>query len=124
MSRGLSCSRQKDKDYLYGKRSFGKKGQFITVTGTVSRFGRRHNIDKGGILNYKTTACIQDVFDLKGNKLTDHVWIDIPKESRYKVGDILKFEGQVNTYSKLDYDFGGYKTNYELRNVRNISVVK
>lgn len=123
MSRGIKVSRQKVKDYLYGKRSFGKKGQYITVTGTISRFGKKQVIEKGAIETWKTTVCIHDVMDMSGNKLSDHLWITIPDEVKLKKGETIKFEGQVGVYSKLDYDLGGYKTNYELKNIRNLSVV-
>ena len=124
MSRGIRVSRQKTKDYLYGKRSFGKKGQFITVTGTISSFGKKQVIEKGAIETWKTTVCIHDVRDTKGNKLSDHLWIVLPDGLRLNKGEVIKFEGQVGVYSKLDYDLGGYKTNYELKNIRNLSVVR
>ena len=69
MSRGMKVSRQREKDYLYGKRSFGKKGQYITVIGTISRFGKKQQFEKGGIEVWLTTVCIQDVHDKNGNKL-------------------------------------------------------
>lgn len=123
MSRGIKVSRQKVKDYLYGKRSFGKKGQYITVTGTISRFGKKQVIEKGAIETWKTTVCIKDVKDTTGNKLSDHLWILLPDGIRLEKGAVIRFEGQVGVYSKLDYDLGGYKTNYELKNIRNLSVV-
>lgn len=123
MSRGTKFSRQKDKNYLYGKRSFGKKGQYITVTGTISRFGKKQVIEKGAIETWKTTVCIHNVKDITGNKLSDHLWIMLPDGIRLNKGEVIKFEGQVGVYSKLDYDLGGYKTNYELKNIRNLSVV-
>lgn len=116
--------KQKEKDFLYGKRSFGKKGQFITVTGRISRFGKKRRFLKGGNEVWRTVVCIEDICDLNHNKLADHLWIELTDKSKFSKGQTIRFEGQVKEYTKFDPYFGGYKRNYELVNIRNLKVME
>lgn len=116
--------KQKEKDFLYGKRSFGKNRSVITVEAKVSRFGKKKVMAKGNRETWIKTLCLSDIKDLKGNRLADHLWVDFPFDMKLKVNDNVRVTGQVREYTKLDDLFGGYRNNYEIYNIKSVDILK
>jgi hypothetical protein len=85
--------------------------QRIKCRAFVDRFGAR--ADRFG---YTRTILLVNVYDNRGERLTDHVWFDFNKtfeKAGVKAGDLIQFYARVKLYRKgYKHEIVDYKLSY------------
>ena len=83
--------------------------------GKIVRFGVQKD-DRS-----KKTVMLQDICDVKGNLITDHLWFPVDKrmeKAAVRRGDIISFQARVGCYTK------GIAKNYNLKDLSNIVILQ